>query len=108
MLLSLLSRESMTRLSVSWQKGHFIGKTEDGRWRIENRDSRFSILYPRSSILDLIPPHPVRIDGKFFAQLTHLIRARNTSCTEPGCGRPAARYNMENTTDYDQGGQKNK
>jgi hypothetical protein len=31
-LLSLLSRESMTRFSVSWQKGHFIAQSriEDG------------------------------------------------------------------------------
>jgi hypothetical protein len=28
-LLSLLKRESMTRFSVSWQKGHFIASTED-------------------------------------------------------------------------------
>jgi hypothetical protein len=29
MLLSLLSRESMTRLSVSWQKGHFMAGIEN-------------------------------------------------------------------------------
>jgi hypothetical protein len=40
MALSLLKRESMTRLSVSWQKGHFMmNKTEDRGSMMEDRKS---------------------------------------------------------------------
>ena len=37
-------------------------------------------------------------------KLTHLIRARNPRCTAPGCGRPAARCDLDHTIAYDQGG----
>jgi hypothetical protein len=36
--------------------------------------------------------------------LTHLIRARNGRCTAPGCGRPAARCDLDHTHPWDQGG----
>ena len=36
--------------------------------------------------------------------LVHLIRARNNKCTAPGCGRPAARCDLDHTTAWDQGG----
>jgi Domain of unknown function (DUF222) len=36
--------------------------------------------------------------------LTHLIRARNGRCTAPGCGRPAARCDLDHTRPWDQGG----
>src|SRR5207245_1693059 len=49
MLLSLLSRESMTRLSVSWQKGHFMASREDQTLRIEDSTPQFAIFYPLSS-----------------------------------------------------------
>jgi len=36
----LLRRESMTRFSISWQKGHFmLNQFEDGKWKIEDRKS---------------------------------------------------------------------
>ena len=36
--------------------------------------------------------------------LVHLIRARNNKCTAPGCGRPAARCDLDHTIAWDQGG----
>jgi hypothetical protein len=36
--------------------------------------------------------------------LQHLIMARTPSCTAPGCGRPAARCDLDHTVPYDQGG----
>lgn len=36
--------------------------------------------------------------------LAHLIRARNGRCTAPGCGRPAARSDVDHTHPWDQGG----
>ena len=41
--------------------------------------------------------HPTR-------KLAHLIRARNGRCTAPGCGRPAARCDLDHTVPWDQGG----
>jgi hypothetical protein len=37
-------------------------------------------------------------------KLAHLIRARNARCTAPGCGRPAARCDLDHTVPWDQGG----
>ena len=37
-------------------------------------------------------------------RLQHLIRARSTTCTEPGCSRPAARCDLDHTHPWDQGG----
>jgi hypothetical protein len=36
--------------------------------------------------------------------LVHLVRARNATCTAPGCGRPAARCDLDHTTAWDKGG----
>jgi hypothetical protein len=36
--------------------------------------------------------------------LAHLIRARNATCTAPGCTRPAARCDLDHTRPWDQGG----
>jgi hypothetical protein len=36
--------------------------------------------------------------------LAHLIRARNGRCTAPGCGRPAARCDVDHTRPWDQSG----
>jgi hypothetical protein len=36
--------------------------------------------------------------------LTHLVRARHATCTAPGCGRPAARCDLDHTTAWDKGG----
>ncbi len=37
-------------------------------------------------------------------KLRHLVRARNTRCTAPGCGRPAARCDVDHTIAWDHGG----
>ncbi len=37
-------------------------------------------------------------------KLQHLIHARSTRCTAPGCGRPAARCDLDHTTAWDRGG----
>jgi len=37
-------------------------------------------------------------------KLQHLIRTRNTRCTAPGCGRPAARCDLDHTIAWDKGG----
>jgi hypothetical protein len=37
-------------------------------------------------------------------KLQHLVRARNARCTAPGCGRPAARCDLDHTTAWDKGG----
>jgi hypothetical protein len=37
-------------------------------------------------------------------QLRHLINARTSTCSAPGCQRPAARCDLDHTTPYDQGG----
>jgi hypothetical protein len=37
-------------------------------------------------------------------KLQHLIRTRNTRCTAPGCGRPAARCDLDHTLAWDKGG----
>jgi uncharacterized protein DUF222 len=37
-------------------------------------------------------------------KLAHLIRARSARCTAPGCGRPAARCDLDHTVPWDQGG----
>jgi hypothetical protein len=37
-------------------------------------------------------------------KLQHLIRTRSTRCTAPGCGRPAARCDLDHTLAWDQGG----
>src|SRR5688572_21567809 len=69
MLLSLLNRESMTRFSVSWQKGHFMASTEDREWRIGVNTHRFFILeHP----FPLCLSKTVRINWKFFAELAHV------------------------------------
>jgi hypothetical protein len=36
--------------------------------------------------------------------LRHLVNARNTRCTAPGCGRPAARCDQDHTTPWHLGG----
>ena len=36
--------------------------------------------------------------------LIHLVRARSSICSAPGCGRPAARCDLDHTTAYDKGG----
>jgi Domain of unknown function (DUF222) len=36
--------------------------------------------------------------------LRHLVNARNTRCTAPGCGRPAARCDQDHTTPWHHGG----
>jgi hypothetical protein len=36
--------------------------------------------------------------------LAHLIKVRNTRCTAPGCGQPAARCDLDHTVAWDQGG----
>jgi len=36
--------------------------------------------------------------------LRHLVGARNTRCTAPGCGQPAARCDLDHTTPWHQGG----
>jgi Domain of unknown function (DUF222) len=36
--------------------------------------------------------------------LRHLVNARNTRCTAPGCGRPAARCDEDHTTPWHHGG----
>ena len=37
-------------------------------------------------------------------KLRHLVRARNARCTAPGCGRPAARCDVDHTIAWDRGG----
>jgi hypothetical protein len=37
-------------------------------------------------------------------RLRHLVAARSTRCTAPGCSRPAARCDLDHTTPWDQGG----
>jgi hypothetical protein len=37
-------------------------------------------------------------------KLQHLIRTRNTCCTAPGCGRPAARCDLDHTVAWHLGG----
>jgi hypothetical protein len=37
-------------------------------------------------------------------KLQHLIRARNARCGAPGCGRPAARCDLDHTIAWDKGG----
>ncbi len=37
-------------------------------------------------------------------KLQHLIKIRNARCTAPGCGRPAARCDLDHTVAWDQGG----
>jgi hypothetical protein len=37
-------------------------------------------------------------------KLRHLVRARNARCTAPGCGRPAARCDLDHTVPWEQGG----
>jgi hypothetical protein len=37
-------------------------------------------------------------------KLAHLIRARNATCTAPGCRRPAARCDLDHTHPWDDGG----
>ena len=37
-------------------------------------------------------------------KLRHIVRARNARCTAPGCGRPAARCDVDHTIAWDQGG----
>lgn len=36
--------------------------------------------------------------------LAHLVRARSARCSAPGCGRPAARCDLDHTTAWDNGG----
>jgi hypothetical protein len=36
--------------------------------------------------------------------LAHLVKVRNTRCTAPGCGRPAARCDLDHTLAWEQGG----
>ncbi len=38
------------------------------------------------------------------SKLRHLVRARSARCTAPGCGRPAARCDLDHTVPWDQGG----
>jgi Domain of unknown function (DUF222) len=37
-------------------------------------------------------------------KLAHLVKARNATCTAPGCGRRAARCDLDHTHPHDQGG----
>jgi Domain of unknown function (DUF222) len=37
-------------------------------------------------------------------KLRHLVNARNTRCTAPGCGQPAARCDLDHTTAWHHGG----
>lgn len=38
-------------------------------------------------------------------RLQHLVRARTTTCSAPGCRRPAARCDLDHTVPYAEGGQ---
>ena len=37
-------------------------------------------------------------------RLAHLVKVRNTRCTAPGCGRPAARCDLDHTLAWEHGG----
>ena len=37
-------------------------------------------------------------------KLQHLVKVRNTQCTAPGCGRPAARCDLDHTLAWEHGG----
>jgi Domain of unknown function (DUF222) len=37
-------------------------------------------------------------------KLQHVVRARSARCSAPGCGRPAARCDLDHTTAWDEGG----
>jgi hypothetical protein len=79
MLLSLLNRESITRFSVSWQKGHFIARFENGGSELEDRDGQSSTLNRQFSNPQSSFTHAMRIDRKFLAQRSHLVRD-STDC----------------------------
>jgi hypothetical protein len=65
MLLSLLNRESMTRFSVSWQKGHFMVSILIEHGGIVANAHRFFTLELRLS-------QAVRINWKFFAEFAYV------------------------------------
>jgi hypothetical protein len=49
--------------------------------------------------------HPREMSGYVPGRLlNHLIKVRNTTCTAPGCRRPAERCDVDHVVPYDQGG----
>jgi hypothetical protein len=52
------------------------------------------------------PCHHARAEDRYrpSRRLQHLIGARNTTCTAPGCGRRAARCDLDHTRPHHQGG----
>ena len=52
------------------------------------------------------PCHHARAEHRYrpSRKLQHLVRARNTTCTAPGCGRRAASCDLDHTDPHHQGG----
>jgi hypothetical protein len=52
------------------------------------------------------PCHHARAEDRYrpSRKLQHLIKARNTTCTAPGCGRRAANCDLDHTDPHHQGG----
>jgi uncharacterized protein DUF222 len=52
------------------------------------------------------PCHHARAEHRYrpSRKLQHLVRARNTTCTAPGCGRRAASCDLDHTAPHHQGG----
>ena len=72
---------------------------------------------PLRGLLDLLKitePHPghprtmqhTQAEDRYrpSRRLRHLIKARNTTCTAPGCGRRAARCDIDHTHPHHDGG----
>jgi hypothetical protein len=52
------------------------------------------------------PCHHARAEDRYrpSRKLSHLVKARNTTCTAPGCGRRAARCDLDHTDPHHDGG----
>src|SRR5437588_598604 len=52
------------------------------------------------------PCQPAQAEGRYrpSRKLQHLVRARNATCTATGCGRRAARCDLDHTAPHHQGG----
>jgi hypothetical protein len=52
------------------------------------------------------PCHHASVENRYrpSRNLAHLVRARNTTCTAPGCGRRAGRCDLDHTDPHHQGG----
>jgi hypothetical protein len=93
-----------------WGTGHDpSGHDPPGQWRLGPLTLRGLQDFLNIKALTPVirgPCQHARAEDRYrpSRKLQHLVKARNTTCTATGCGRRAARCDLDHTEPHDQGG----